>query len=286
MPAPHHLGGVIHARGCWPIFDRSKKHMLSDTSTTRAFTGTAHAPESYERVVLTAVYAASNYYSSMPSILARIGYNGRMHFGRPLEALTPTLDGDVLSVLARTDTEMTGREIQRLAGHGSHQGIRNAADRLAEQGVVLRRPAGSANLYKLNRDHVAAPWIEGLAALPEQVLERLRSAIGAWTQPPTLAVLFGSVATGLSTPASDLDLLIVRPAGCDPDEPTWREQISSLEEQATAWTGNDARIIEYDEEDLAGDETEPLLRDALRDGIELHGSLRTLRRLTRVGSAQ
>jgi predicted nucleotidyltransferase len=230
--------------------------------------------------------AAGNYYSLMPSILARIGYNGRMHFGRPLEALTPTLDGDVLSVLARADAEMTGREIQRLAGHGSHQGIRNAADRLAEQGVVLRRPAGSANLYKLNRDHVAAPWIEGLAALPEQVLERLRSAIGAWTQPPTLAVLFGSVATGLSTPASDLDLLIVRPAGCDPDEPTWREQISSLEEQATAWTGNDARIIEYDEEDLAGDETEPLLRDALRDGIELHGSLRTLRRLTRAGSAQ
>lgn len=193
--------------------------------------------------------------------------------------LTPTLDGDVLAVLARADTEMTGREIQRLAGHGSHQGVRNAADRLTEQGVVLRRPAGNANLYKLNRDHVAAPWIEGLASLPEQVLERLRSAIGAWAQPPILALLFGSVATGHATPASDLDLLIPRPAGCDPGEPTWRAQLASLEEQATAWTGNDARIIEYDEEDFPGDETEPLLKDALRDAIELHGSLRTLRQL-------
>lgn len=222
----------------------------------------------------------------MPSILAKIRHNLGMHFGRPLQTLTPTLDGDVLSVLARADAEMTGREIQRLAGHGSHQGIRNAADRLTEQGVVLRRTAGSANLYKLNRDHVAAPWIEKLASLPEQVLERLQSTIGAWTQTPTLAVLFGSVATGLSTSSSDLDLLIIRPAGCDPDEPTWRAQIASIEEQATAWTGNDTRIIEYDERDLPEYVAEPLLKDVLRDGIELHGSLHTLRRLTRAGSTR
>lgn len=222
----------------------------------------------------------------MPSILAKARYDMGMHFGRPLQTLSPTLDGDVLSVLARADAEMTGREIQRLAGHGSHQGIRNAADRLTEQGVVLRRRAGSANLYKLNRDHLAAPWIERLAGLPEQVLERLRSAIGAWTQPPTLAVLFGSVATGLSTPSSDLDLLIIRPAGCDPDEPTWQAQIASLEERATAWTGNDTRIVEYGERDLPAYGSEPLLKDVLRDGIELHGSLHTLRRLTRVGSTR
>ena len=101
-----------------------------------------------------------------------------MNFSRPLETLTPTLDGDVLTVLARADAEMTGRQIQRLAGHGSHQGIRNAADRLTRQGIVLRRPAGNANLYKLNRGHVAAPWIVGLAGLADQVLERLRNAIG------------------------------------------------------------------------------------------------------------
>jgi hypothetical protein len=207
-----------------------------------------------------------------------------MDFRRPLETVTPTLDGDVLTVLARADSEMTGREIQRLAGHGSHQGVRNAADRLTRQGVVLRRQAGNANLYKLNRDHVAAAWIEGLAGQPEQVLERLRSAIEAWRQPPILALLFGSVATAHATPTSDLDLLIVRPAGCDPDEPTWQAQIASLEEQATAWTGNDARVIEYGERQLTHGGAEPLLADVLRDGIELHGSRRTLRRLIRAGS--
>jgi predicted nucleotidyltransferase len=205
-------------------------------------------------------------------------------FHRPLEAVVPTLDADVLAVLSRADAELTGREIHRMAAHGSHQGIRNAADRLTRQGVVQRRHAGTAYLYRLNRDHVAARWIEGLATLPEQVIDRLRNTIGTWSEPPLLAVLFGSVATGEATSESDLDLLIVRPAGCDPDAPTWREQIAGLEEHATAWTGNDARIVEYGEEDLS--RKEPLLQDALRDGIELHGSRRALWRLAKAGGAR
>lgn len=117
-------------------------------------------------------------------IFAINGYSLNMDFRRPLQVVTPTLDGDVLSVLARADAEMTGRELQRVIGRGSHQGIRNAADRLTEQGVLSRRPSGNANLYRLNRDHVAASWIEGLASLPAQVLDRLRNAIDAWEQPP------------------------------------------------------------------------------------------------------
>jgi len=166
-----------------------------------------------------------------------------MDFRRPLQVVTPTLDGDVLSALARAETEMTGLELQRVIGHGSDQGIRNAADRLARQGVVLRRAAGNANLYQLNRDHVAASWIEGLASLPAQLLGRLREAISRWKQPPTLVVLFGSVARGEATAESDLDLLVVRPADVGPEDPTWQEQISQLQAHASAWTGNDTRVL-------------------------------------------
>jgi Nucleotidyltransferase domain len=209
-----------------------------------------------------------------------------MDFRRPLEAVTPTLDGDVLRVLARADTEMTGRQIQHLTGHGSYQGVRNAADRLTRQGVVTRRAVGSANLYKLNREHVAAQWIEGLASLPEQIVARLRGLIETWAQPPILAMLFGSVATGQATPDSDLDLLVIRPGGCDPDATAWRDQLTNLEANATAWTGNDARVLEYGEDELERGEIEPLLKDALRDGIELYGSPRPLRRRARAGSAR
>jgi len=207
-----------------------------------------------------------------------------MDFRRPLQVVTPTLDGDVLSVLARADAEMTGRELQRVVGRGSHQGIRNAADRLVEQGVVSRRVAGNANLYRLNRDHVAASWIEGLASLPVQVLGRLRDAINAWERPPVLVVLFGSVARGQATPQSDLDLLVVRPDGCEPDEPVWQEQIAKLQACGTAWTGNDTRVLEFGEHELTGGESRRVLADAARDGIELYGTLRLLHSRTRLGA--
>lgn len=181
---------------------------------------------------------------------------------------------------------MTGRELQRVIGHGSHQGIRNAADRLAEQGVVARRSVGNANLYQLNRDHVAASWIEGLASLPAQVLDRLRDAIRRWEHPPTLVVLFGSVARGEATPESDLDLLVVRPTNCEADEPVWQEQLSNVQILASAWTGNDARILEFGEQELTGDEPQRVLTDAARDGIELYGTLRLLRRRSRAHAAQ
>lgn len=207
-----------------------------------------------------------------------------MDFRRPLEAVTTTLDGDVLRVLARAETEMTGRQIQRLAGHGSSQGVRNAANRLAAQGVVTQRAAGNAHLYKLNREHVAAQWIEGLASMPEQLIEKLRNHIQAWARPPVLAMLFGSVATAEASAESDLDLLIVRPTRCDPDTPTWRDQISDLQANATAWSGNDARVVEYDEDELEQSATDPLLADALRNGIGLYRTPRIPRRRARVGN--
>jgi hypothetical protein len=209
-----------------------------------------------------------------------------MDFRRPLQVITPTLDGDVLTVLARAEAEMTGRELQRVIGRGSHQGIRNAADRLAEQGVVARRSAGNANLYQLNRDHVAASWIEGLASLPAQVLDRLRDAINEWRQPPVLVVLFGSVARGEATRGSDLDLLVVRPADCGPDEPVWQQQLSMLQTHASAWTGNDTRILEFGEQELTDGEPQQVLTDAARDGIELYGTLRLLRRGSRAHTAR
>jgi predicted nucleotidyltransferase len=202
-----------------------------------------------------------------------------------MQVVTPTLDAEVLTVLAQADVELTGREIQRLAGHGSHQGVRNAADRLAEQGVVERRSVGNAHLYRLNRDHVAAQWIEKLATLPEQIIDRLREAIATWTSPPLLAMLFGSMATARATATSDLDLLIIRPEGHEPDEPTWRRQLADLQTLATASSGNDTRILEYGQEELPPDTAEPVLSDALRDGIELYGSRRALRESTRTRGA-
>ena len=206
-----------------------------------------------------------------------------MDYRRPLLAVTPTLDGDVLAALARADIELSGRELARHVRYGSTEGIRRAADRLVAEGTVSRRPAGSAHLYRLNREHLAAPWIEGLAGLREQLIERLRAHVAGWRQPASVALLFGSVARSEASAESDLDLFVVRPVSSDPDSEPWHDQLLELQHSATAWTGNDARVLEYGEQELAALAGAPLLDDLLRDGIELFGSRRTLRRLASAG---
>src|SRR5512142_2569560 len=90
-----------------------------------------------------------------------------------LRVVTSALDGDVLGVLARADAAFTGREIARLVG-ASKEGTRHVLARLVEQGIVRREPAGAAQMYRLNRDHLAAPAIIELAGLREELLQRLR----------------------------------------------------------------------------------------------------------------
>jgi predicted nucleotidyltransferase len=196
-----------------------------------------------------------------------------MEFLRPLRAVTPTLDGDVLAVLAGAEEEFTGRQVHRLVRHGSERGVRNALDRLARQGVVSTRGAGRANLYSLNREHLAAPWVQGLAGMRSQLVQRLGEAVETWEIPPVVAVMFGSVARGDASEDSDLDLLVVRPANCAADLPVWERQLAELEEAATRWTGNDTRILEFGAQELqAASRTDPALREAARDGVPFFGS--------------
>lgn len=198
-----------------------------------------------------------------------------MRLQQPFRTVAPTLDGDVLLVLARADRALTGRAVEQASG-GSHGGIRRALEHLVAQGVVDREPAGRAYLYRLNRDHLAAPAIEQLASLRLTLLDRLRSAIAAWPVQPAAAVLFGSAARGDMHDGSDLDLLVVRPASTPSDDPDWQAQLAGLARAATRWTGNDARILEVAEGDLA--RPEPVVTTAAAEGVELHGSLRELLR--------
>lgn len=202
-----------------------------------------------------------------------------MDFRRPLSVVAPTLDGDVLGVLAGADEEFTGRGIHRVLGHGSEHGVRKAADRLVEQGIVTRRQAGQAKLYSLNRSHLAAPYVEGLGSLRSQLIERLKETVGAWKKPAAVVLLFGSVARGEAGAESDLDLLVVRRLDTKEELPRWRDQLAVLEREATIWTGNEARVIEYAKRDLADPGVRSVVEGALDEGIAIYGTRPRLRRL-------
>ncbi|MFN8078354.1 MAG: nucleotidyltransferase domain-containing protein [Kineosporiaceae bacterium] len=201
-----------------------------------------------------------------------------MEISRPMRIVTAALDGDLLAVLARADHGFTGRQLARLAG-ASSEGARQALARLVVQGIVQREPVGAAQMYRLNREHLAAPAVLALADLRSTLLNRLRDALSAWDPAADHAALFGSAARGEQRADSDLDICIVRPDAVSADDPTWRTQIARLEHDVTRWTGNDARVLELASTDDLSTDTESVVDDILREGIPLSGEATALRRL-------
>jgi Nucleotidyltransferase domain len=202
-----------------------------------------------------------------------------MDFSHPLSVVTPTLEGDVLTLLARAEEGFSGRQLHRMLGRASEPGVRKAAERLVAQGIAMTQQVGRAKVYRLNRQHLAAPYVEGLAGLRGALIDRLRDSLGDWEEPPVAAVLFGSVARGEATAHSDLDLLLVRRRDIEEDSAVWQGQVSSLGREATEWTGNDARILEYGEDELDDPAVANLVEDAVANGIALFGSRGLFRKL-------
>lgn len=204
-----------------------------------------------------------------------------MELQHPLAVVTPTVDGDVLAVLARAEASFTTGQVHRVLPWLSQQGIRNSLQRLVEQGIVLADRVGNAFAYRLNREHVAAEHVIGLAHLMNAFLTRLTDELSAWDPPPAYGAVFGSAARGTMTSGSDIDLLLVRPAGAD--EQAWDEQAQVLASRATLWTGNDVRMLVLDEEAIDPDET--VLRDVGSHGLAVAGTHDWLvRRLRRTGT--
>lgn len=199
-----------------------------------------------------------------------------MLLDQPIRIVTPTVDGDVLTVLARAEGAFTAPKVQRLLERHSVPGVRKVLNRLVEQGIVQADQAGRALTYRLNRDHLAAAPIIELAHLSDALIERIRTAVDAWDRAPTLVMLFGSAATGRMRVDSDIDVFVVGNEQSDTSE-LWRAQIADLELNITKWTGNDARVLAYTVDDLKH-ANDPVVDEIARDGIHITGNRASLRR--------
>lgn len=201
-----------------------------------------------------------------------------MQLNRPFATVTPTLDGDVLGVLASADVSFTISQIQRILTTVSGEGIRKVLTRLTAQGVVLNDQVGRTNTYRLNTEHLAAEPIMALSRLTSIFLDRLEAHLEGWGKDLKYAAVFGSAATGRMTLNSDIDLFLVRAGAPDLDArdspELWQQQLTELARLVTAWTGNDARVVEYTERDLAAAAAadEPLLRDVAKQGLTVAGT--------------
>lgn len=190
-----------------------------------------------------------------------------MEIQRPFAVITNSVDGDVLRVLAGARAEFTVPQLHRLIGNRSVAGIRETVRRLVSQGIVDEHGIGRDRAYALNDDHLAAGAIREIADLRAALIARLRDRLASWSHPPVFAALFGSAARGEMAPDSDLDLVLVRPDGAADD--IWLTQLADLTRDATAWTGNDTRIIDLTADEVAAASFRPLLTAVAGEGVAL-----------------
>ncbi len=169
-----------------------------------------------------------------------------MDFSQPFQALTPTLDGPVLRVLAKSTTPMTRRQVTDLVNRASEAGVRKVLNRLAEQGLVIEERIGSNYTYAANREHIMWPAVEIIMDSHNRLEEKIREYVKSWSIQPFSVELFGSVAAGTSTSESDIDVMIYRPHIDDDSMLSWDEQVADLSAQVERWTGNVCEILEID----------------------------------------
>jgi DNA-binding MarR family transcriptional regulator len=200
-------------------------------------------------------------------------------FRRPVEAVIPGVQGRILAVLAETTAELNLRTVARLADVSPAQASRVLQD-LVALGLVERWEAPPSALFSLVEDNVAARAVRALSRSREAVLEELGALARQMDPSPISAVVFGSLARGEADALSDVDAVLVRPAGVDEDDELWASSSDAWRTSVRRLTGNAVQVLEIGEIEVARRLRRPtaLWVDVIRDGIVIFGSpLETLR---------
>jgi predicted nucleotidyltransferase len=200
-----------------------------------------------------------------------------MDLTNPIQSVIPSAHGAVLNVLARTDEPLSGRRIAELTKPRFAQTqVNRVLRKLAASGIILQERRPPSNLYRLNRDHVAAEGIQVLARMWATLVTRIRAELDTWPVPPQAAWLFGSAARGEATELSDLDILLVLPSdgsGSEAVASVWDRQTEVLAEKIRAWSGNPCEVTEMEAAELSAAvaRDDRLVRDLREDGVALAG---------------
>ncbi|MCZ7536565.1 MAG: nucleotidyltransferase domain-containing protein [Acidimicrobiia bacterium] len=175
-----------------------------------------------------------------------------MDFRSPITTVVPGARGVVLRILAATTVPLTGNKIAELSGGAvSQSGVSKAIAPLVESGLVTCEHTGTANLYLLNRDHVAAAAVLAAAGARDELLARMAAAVQSWRVRPVAVWVFGSAARGQATPSSDVDILVIRADAVPEDDDRWETQTLALAESVLLWSGNRCQVLEYSEAEFS-----------------------------------
>jgi predicted nucleotidyltransferase len=130
-----------------------------------------------------------------------------------MDLLFPPIRRRVLAVLLlQPEAGFHLRELARLAG--THAGtLARELDKLTQTGLLLRTEQGNQVRYQADARH---PLFEELASIFRKthgIVPALRAALEPLSGRIAVALVFGSIARGMATEWSDIDLLVLGDAG-------------------------------------------------------------------------
>ena len=184
------------------------------------------------------------------------------------------MQGKVLGVLARNHAELSMRAVARLAGVSPQQSS-VVLGHLIDLGIVERRDVPPVALVRLSPDNLAAQTVAALANLRQTVLDRLADLAASISPAPASLIVFGSFARGHAGPASDVDVLVVRPAGVSGDDDGWTDSLGAWSDRARRIVGNPVNLVEVSAEELPELLSRPapsLWSEIATDGLVLLGA--------------
>jgi predicted nucleotidyltransferase len=174
---------------------------------------------------------------------------GVVDYTRPVQALIPGTQGKILGVLTGTTAQLNLTTISRLAGVSPAQASRVLPE-LVHLGLVERVEAPPSALFRLMDENVVGGLVRSMADLGYLALKAVGDSVALQKSRPELVIVFGSFARGEADADSDLDLVIVRPAGIDDDDSAWAESIVTLSQDVARALGNPVNTLEVSANDL------------------------------------
>ena len=125
------------------------------------------------------------------------------------DALFTTTQQRVLALLfGQPDRSFYTKELIGLAGSGSGA-VQRELQRLASSGLIRMTPVGMQKHYQANPDCPVYRELVGIVSKTVALAEPIRQALNPFADRIQLATIYGSVARGMDTAASDVDLLVV-----------------------------------------------------------------------------
>ena len=204
-----------------------------------------------------------------------------MNLSKPLTSLIPSLEGEILTVLAGAETDFTGLQVHKIIGKNSSVGVSKALQKLSAQGIVNMRASGNSNLYELNREHLFAGYIIEIAKVRAKFFSSMTLEVGSWELHPECVAVFGSGARSDMTFESDIDVFIARPAEIAFGLPEWRQQLTNFALKVQRWTGNSVQIFELGDDDISQElgSKGGVIYPIIDEGVVIYGPVDYLRKL-------